>query len=417
MKCGLLGRKLGHSYSPQIHKHLGDYSYELWEKEPEELDAFFEMSDFDAMNVTIPYKESVMKYCSHIDKNALSVGSVNTVVKKDGELYGYNTDYFGFKKMLLSLCGNEEAVYGKKVLVLGSGGSSKTVCAVVKDLGGYPVVISRTGENNYENISLHFGDTSVIVNTTPVGMFPKNLECLIDLEKFNSLTAVADIIYNPSKTKLLLDAEKLGIPFSNGLYMLVAQAVGASELFCEKQIDHSVISEITDRIRYESLNIVLVGMPGCGKTTVGRKLAKLMGREFVDSDIEFSKKYGKTAAEVIRESGEAEFRHLETEILKELCRSSSLVIATGGGAVTVPENYPILHQNSIVVYLKRRLENLSTANRPLSQKNSPQLLFKKRAPLYESFSDVQLMSTEDPLRTAKKITELYSSAIKGEFKK
>lgn len=407
MKCGLLGRKLGHSYSPQIHRYLGDYSYDLWEKEPEELDVFFENADFDAMNVTIPYKEDVMKYCYRIDDAALAVGSVNTIVNKDGKLYGYNTDYFGFKATLTSLCD----VKGKKVLVLGSGGSSKTVTAVVRDLGGFPVIISRSGENNYENISRHHNDTSVIVNTTPVGMFPNNLECPITLDDFTKVEAVVDIIYNPAKTKLLLDAERLGVPYKNGLYMLVAQAVRASEFFCDTDLDYGMIPEIVKKIRAELLNLILVGMPGCGKSTVGKKIAQKLGRDFVDADDEFEKFVGRTPAEVINEDGEAEFRRLETETLKEICKRSSFVIATGGGAVTVPDNYNVIRQNAIVVRLDRELSKLPTKNRPISQSTSLLELYEKRSPLYELFSDGCVMSTENPSLTAEKIIGVFNSAL------
>ncbi len=407
MKCGLLGRKLGHSYSPQIHRYLGDYTYELFEREEDELDGFFRELDFDAINVTIPYKETVMKYCESIDHAALSVGSVNTLVKRDGKLYGYNTDYFGFKLTLTSVCD----VCGKKVLILGSGGSSKTVTAVVKDLGGTPVIISRSGENNYENIYRHYGDTAVIVNTTPVGMYPNNLLCPIRLDDFKSLSAVVDIIYNPAKTKLLLDAERLGIPYKNGLYMLVAQAKCASEYFTGKSIPDSVIGDIVKNIRRELLNIVLVGMPGCGKSRVGEIVAKLLGREFVDIDAEITSRVGRTPAEIITEDGEGAFRQIETEVMADIAKRSSLVIATGGGAVTVDENYNILRQNSLVIWLMRKLENLSKKGRPLSQNGSIEALYEKRAPMYERFSDISVMSTEEKELTAEKIAEIFKSSI------
>lgn len=408
MKCGLLGRKLGHSYSPQIHRRLGDYEYTLFEREPEELDVFFAARDFDAINVTIPYKETVMKYCAFIDEKALSVGSVNTIVNDNGNLFGYNTDYYGFHKTISTLCDIKE----KKVLVLGSGGSSKTVTAVVNDLGGIPVIISRTGENNYENISRHYKDTSVIVNTTPVGMYPNNLVSPIILDDFSGIEAVIDIIYNPAKTKLILDAERLGIPYRNGLYMLVAQAKQASEYFCKTKIDDSVIDAILKSIREELLNLILIGMPGCGKTTVGTLLAKSLGRRFVDCDDEITLREGRTPAEIIKSDGEPAFRHIETSVLDAICKESSLVIATGGGAVTVPENYNIIRQNSLVVWLKRELDRLPTKNRPLSQgENSIKHLYEKRRDAYEYFSDASQMNTEDVSLTTEKIIELFDCEI------
>ncbi len=391
MKCGLLGRKLSHSYSPEIHRHLGDYEYSLIEREPEELDVFFAEANFDAINVTIPYKETVMAYCDSIDSEALAVGSVNTIVKKDGKLCGYNTDYFGFRSMLERLTD----VRGKKVLVLGSGGSSKTVCAVVRDIGGTPTVISRTGENNYSNLERHYGDTDVIVNTTPVGMYPNNLVSPLELSEFSSLSAVIDIIYNPSKTKLLLDAERLGIPSVNGLYMLVAQAKRASELFTGKRIDDAVCDGIVSSIRRELLSIVLVGMPGSGKSVVGRSIAKKLGREFIDCDREITKRVGRTPAEIISTDGEAEFRRIESLVLADICKLSSRVIATGGGTVTVRENFDVMRQNSVVIWLCRELSELPTKGRPLSAGGDGTLerLYDARKDAYAAASDFSVMST------------------------
>lgn len=409
MKCGLLGRKLGHSYSPEIHRHLGDYEYTLMEREPDELDEFFSRRDFDAINVTIPYKETVIKYCSSIDETAKKIGSVNTIVNKSGKLLGYNTDYFGFKLMLERLTD----VRGKKVLVLGSGGSSKTVCAVVRDLGGEPVIISRTGENNYENISRHYADTDVIVNTTPVGMYPNNLQSPIELDKFKSVSAVLDIIFNPSKTKLLLDAERLRIPFSNGLYMLVAQAKRASELFCNVSIPDSAIDEILRSIRHEVLNIVIVGMPGCGKSVVGKRLAKNLKREFIDADKYITETSGRTPREIIESDGEAAFRSIESAALTELCKRSSCVIATGGGAVTVKENFDVIRQNSVVFYLKRDISKLQTNGRPLSAGGEDALLrlFENRRDAYSAIADFEVESTGIINKTAAIAQRIFRNCI------
>ncbi len=409
MKCGLLGRKLGHSYSPEIHRHLGDYEYTLMEREPDELDGFFEESDFDAINVTIPYKETVMKYCHTIDSAALAVGSVNTIVKKDGKLHGYNTDYFGFRSMLERLVD----VRGKKVLVLGSGGSSKTVCAVVRDIGGTPVVISRSGENNYENLHRHHADTDVIVNTTPVGMYPNNLVAPVKLEDFASLSAVVDIIYNPSKTKLLLDAERLGIPCVNGLFMLVAQAKRASELFTGSVIPDSVTDDIVKNIRRELLSIVIVGMPGSGKSVVGKAIAAKLGREFIDSDAAIISAVGRTPKEIIEADGEAEFRRIESSVLSNICKLSSRVIATGGGAVTVNGNFDIMRQNAVVIWLKRDLSQLSTKGRPLSAGGADALerLYDSRRKAYDAVSDFSVQSTGVVKKTAELAIHLFRDCL------
>lgn len=392
MKCGLLGRKLGHSYSPQIHKFLGDYSYDLFEREPEELDAFFADPPFDAMNVTIPYKESVMKYCSEISDSAKKIGSVNTIVRKNGKYYGDNTDYYGFEFILDSVC---KDVKGKKVLIVGNGGAAKTAIAVISDRGGVPVVISHK-ENTPENMKKHHLDTDIIVNTTPVGMYPKNLESPIVLENYKNVKAVVDVVYNPSKTQILLDAERLGIPCVNGLYMLVAQAEKASAIFKGEASWEVRTSSIVSELELEMKNIVLVGMPGCGKSTIGRKIAEKLGRTFKDADDEVLAFSGKTPAEIITNEGETAFRKVETEVLKELCKQSATVVSTGGGCVTVDENFDVIRQNSVVVWVKRPIDKLATNGRPLSK--SPEELekmFRIRAPKYEKISDIVIENFGD----------------------
>ena len=392
MKCGLLGRKLGHSYSPQIHKFLGDYSYDLFEREPEELDAFFADPPFDAMNVTIPYKESVMKYCSEISDSAKKIGSVNTIVRKNGKYYGDNTDYYGFEFILDRVC---KDVKGKKVLIVGNGGAAKTAIAVISDRGGVPVVISHK-ENTPENMKKHHLDTDIIVNTTPVGMYPKNLESPIVLENYKNVKAVVDVVYNPSKTQILLDAERLGIPCVNGLYMLVAQAEKASAIFKGEASWEVRTSSIVSELELEMKNIVLVGMPGCGKSTIGRKIAEKLGRTFKDADDEVLAFSGKTPAEIITNEGETAFRKVETEVLKELCKQSATVVSTGGGCVTVDENFDVIRQNSVVVWVKRPIDKLATNGRPLSK--SPEELekmFRIRAPKYEKISDIVIENFGD----------------------
>ena len=392
MKCGLLGRKLGHSYSPQIHRYLGDYSYDLFEREPEGLDDFFQNPPFDAINVTIPYKETVLKYCSEISDAAKKIGSVNTIVRKNGKYYGDNTDYYGFEFILDRICTD---VKGKKVMIVGNGGAAKTAVAVISDRGGVPVVISR-GDNSPENMKKHHLDTDIIVNATPVGMYPNNLQSPIVLADYKNVQAVIDVIYNPSKTQLILDAERLGIPCVNGLYMLVAQAEKASAIFKGETAWESKTAGIVAELEFEMKNIVFVGMPGCGKSTVGNAVAKKLGRTFKDADEEVLIFSGKTPAEIITNEGEASFRKVETEVLKELCKQSASVISSGGGCVTVDENFDIIRQNAVVIWVKRPLEDLSTEGRPLS-KSLEELknMYELRAPKYEKISDITIKNNRN----------------------
>lgn len=384
MKCGLLGRKLGHSYSPQIHALLGDYSYSLFEKEPEALEGFLRNSDFTGINVTIPYKKDVIPFLDEISPIAQRLGSVNTIVRRaDGSLYGHNTDYFGFASMVKH---SGISVAGKKCLVLGSGGTSNTVRNALHDLGAQVVIISRSGEDNYQNLSRH-EDASVIVNATPVGMYPNTGVSPIDLSLFPHLQGVLDVIYNPAKTQLLLDAEKLGIPHENGLWMLVAQAKEASEYFTGSTLDDGAIQRIYQILSAQMKNIVLIGMPGCGKTTVSSALAAKISRIAVDADEELVKLAGKSIPEIFSQDGEEAFRALETQVLSQLGKQSGLVISTGGGCVTRQRNYSPLHQNSVIFYLKRNLELLPTQGRPLSQQNPLELLYAQRKEQYLAFSD------------------------------
>ena len=384
MKCGLLGRKLGHSYSPQIHACLGDYSYTLFEKEPEEIENFLKYGDFTGLNVTIPYKKAVIPFLDELSPAAEKLGAVNTIVRrKDGTLYGHNTDYFGFAS-LLKRSGLD--VSGKKALVLGSGGASNTVAAVLNSLNAEVVVVSRSGENNYENLSRH-ADAAAIVNATPVGMFPNTGVSPVNLRLFPRLEGVLDVIYNPERTQLLLDAETLGIPCANGLWMLVAQAKESAEYFTGASIDDSVIAGIYARLAGQMENIVLIGMPGCGKSTVGTLLADKLGRKLTDTDEEIIRLAGKPIPEIFARDGEAVFRDWETQALSQLGKQSALVIATGGGCVTQPRNYPLLHQNGLIIWLKRDISKLPTDGRPLSQTNPLDAMLSKRAPMYAAFAD------------------------------
>ena len=384
MKCGLLGRKLGHSYSPQIHACLGDYSYELFEKEPEEVADFLRNGDFSAINVTIPYKKTVMPYCDALTERAVAMGSVNTIVRQpDGTLLGHNTDYFGFSSMVRRSGLDPK---GKKVLVLGSGGASVTAVAVLREMGAEVVVISRKGEDNYENLHRH-ADAAILCNCTPVGMYPNNGESPVDLSLFPLLEGVLDMIYNPARTALLMAAEERGLVAENGLWMLVAQAKEAAEWFTDTPISDKKIIEIHAALRRQMENIILIGMPGSGKSTVGRQLAEQCGKTFVDADTEIGKAAGKTIPEIFAESGEAGFRAWETKVLAELGKRAGIVLATGGGCVTKAGNYPLLHQNGMIFCLERNLDLLPTEGRPLSQRNKLEEMYRIRKPMYDRFAD------------------------------
>ena len=385
-RFGLLGENLSHSFSPLIHAELGNYEYRLYEKKPEELDAFLRQGDFDGLNVTIPYKKSVIPFCGDLSETALATGSVNTITRMpNGSLYGDNTDCYGFSRLLQKTGVNPA---GGKTVVLGSGGSSLAVQAVLRDRGAKEiVVVSRHGKVTYENIGNH-SDAILLVNTTPVGMYPDNgVSPLPDPGIFRQCRAVIDLIYNPARTELLLKAEERGILAVNGLAMLVAQAKKAAELFTGKPIPDNVIETIASKIARLTLNIVLIGMPGCGKTSIGTALAKKMGRVFADTDAWAAETAGKPIPAIIAEDGEDKFRRLETDALKALCKQSGLVIATGGGVVTRPGNRHIIRQNGITVFLDRDITQLSVSGRPLSERDGTAALAAERLPLYSQWSD------------------------------
>lgn len=404
MKCGLLGAKLGHSYSPQIHSHLGDYTYALLEKSEEELGIYLQNADFSGLNVTIPYKSTVIPYLSELSPAAARLGAVNTIVRKEnGELWGHNTDYFGFETMLLR---SGLKVDGRKVLVLGTGGTSKTAVAVLKDHGAQVVIISRSGENNYTNLQLH-RDASVIVNTTPVGMYPKNGAAPLSLDAFPRLEGVLDVIYNPAKTALLLDAQARGLVAMNGLLMLVAQAKESAEWFTGQKIDDGKIDEIHGILKRQMENIILIGMPGSGKSIIGRMVADRLGKEFVDADLSIAQRAGCSIPEIFASQGEAGFRALETQVLADLGKASGKVIATGGGCVTREENYPLLHQNGKVFCLVRSIDTLPTDGRPLSQTGRLEEMYRIRKPMYEKFADYQIDNNGTPEHATGEILKLW----------
>lgn len=392
LKCGLLGKKLGHSFSPMIHKKLGDYEYSLFEKEEDEIENFIKNGDFDGINVTIPYKRTVIPYLDEISDVAKRAGSVNTIVRRsDNSLYGDNTDVYGFMAMVRHA---DIDVAGAKVLILGSGGASGAVKTALEEMKATPVIISRSGENNYDNLYFH-RDAKVIVNTTPLGMYPGNGEAAVDLSDFPNCCGVLDLIYNPLRTKLLLQAEKLGIRYSNGLYMLVSQAVRSAELFLEKYGEKVVFEddktdEIYSELTKKLTNLVLVGMPGSGKSFMARKLSKENGMEIIDTDEEITVRYKRTPEEIINEDGENSFRKLETEVLKDVTKKNGVIISTGGGVVTREENYDLLHQNGKIIWIKRDLSKLSTKGRPLSQRDGIEKLYSQREPLYRKFADCEM---------------------------
>lgn len=402
MTYGLLGEKLAHSFSPQIHRELGNPAYTLTELPPEAVEEFFCKREFTAINVTIPYKKNALAACDRISPRAEAIGSVNTVVKQaDGHIFGYNTDAYGFEYMLKK---GKIDPKGEKCLVLGSGGSSVMAQYVLRRLGAREViVISRGGENNYENLHLH-ADAGVIVNTTPVGMYPKNGTSPVDLAQFPALKGVADLIYNPALTKLLLDAERLGIPHVGGLSMLVAQAKLAHLLFFGKVLSDEIavacpdkdIDAITHAIEAETKNILLIGMPSCGKSTVGRILAEETGRPLIDTDALIVERAGKSIPEIFAEEGEEAFRMLETAVAADLCKGAGQIIATGGGIVTRERNHDLIRQNSIVIFINRPLEQLSTDGRPLSQQNRLSDLLKARLPLYRKLCNYEIAFRSSP---------------------
>lgn len=403
MRCGLLGEHLTHSYSPQIHALLGDYSYELFEVAPEKLGEFLQAGEFDGLNVTIPYKRAMIPYCAELSAAAREMGSVNTLLRRpDGTLYGDNTDLDGFRWLLARGGGIRP---GEKALVLGTGGASQTVQAVLRAAGAEVAVLSRRGESNYATLPRH-ADARLVVNATPVGMYPNNGARLIDLAQLPQCRCVLDLIYNPARTRLLLDAAARGIRCENGLSMLVAQAKRAAELFTGRDIPDAACTDILRRMEAQMHNLILVGMPGSGKTTVGSLLAVSLGRPFYDADGEIEKKLGCSIPAFFAQRGEAAFRAVETEVLAELGKRSGCVIATGGGCVTRGENYDLLHQNGEIIWLRRSLTELPVEGRPVSQSRSLPELYRERESAYRRFADFCVENEATPEAAVEIIKEL-----------
>ena len=404
-KYALIGAHLSHSYSPKIHAELVGYNYGLVEIAQENLRDFVCGKEYAGYNVTIPYKKEIIKYLDSVEEIAREIGAVNTVVNKNGKLVGYNTDYYGIEYSLNSA---GITLKGKKVVILGTGGTSLTARTLAKNSGAREIVIiSRSGENNYQNYHLQ-KDAEIIINTTPVGMYPNNYQRLIDLEVFPNLEGVFDVIYNPTLTDLLSQAKKKGIKFSNGLPMLVAQAKKSAEYFIDKKIDDEKIEKVIASIEKQIENIVLIGMSGCGKTTIGKMLAKKLNREFIDTDLEIVKRDGREIPIIFKESGEAYFRNLERQVLKDVGALSGKIIATGGGVVENSENYFALKQNGKIFYLQRKLENLDRKDRPLATDISAvESLFERRKEKYLAFADVNVDNDGDLQKTVGEIGKNY----------
>ncbi|MBR3289736.1 MAG: shikimate dehydrogenase [Clostridia bacterium] len=410
MEYGLIGEKLTHSFSKEIHGRLADYEYELTELPRERLDDFMSRRAFRAINVTIPYKEAVIPYLDELSDEARRIGAVNTVVNRGGKLVGYNTDFGGLCGML-RYAGIDLA--GKKVLILGSGGTSKTAMAAAQALGcGSAFRASRTGKEGcltYQQATEH-ADTDVVLNTTPVGMFPHIDESPLDLSAFPALSGVADVIFNPLATQLCLQARERGIPAANGLYMLVAQAALACEHFIGKNIPPETAEAVYRKVRKHRQNIVLIGMPGVGKTTVGQVLANSLDRELVDTDALIEARIGMRIADFFAAHDEAAFRDLESEVLRELAPRQGLVIATGGGAVLRPQNCRWLRANGTLYFLDRPLEQLAaTADRPLSRDRAALTQrFRERYPIYRACADKHINAAVSAEDAARQIAEDFS---------
>ena len=385
MKFGLLGRTLGHSFSPRIHSALGNTNYELFEREPSQLQEFFADPELQGINITIPYKVNALEACDVVDPRAERIGCVNTMVRKDGKWYGYNTDYDGFV-FTLQHAGID--VSGKECIILGDGASSATVHVALEDLGAKNIVhLSRKTAPFYGDAPNYYETAQIIINCTPIGMYPHNPANLIDITQFSKLEGVVDLIYNPRRTILLLQAEMMEIPHCDGLPFLVAQGVEAAKHFQGKSFGTKEIEQILRDMRREKENIILIGMPGVGKTTVGKALGEEMGRTCIDVDHELEKEIGDIST-YITEQGEPAFREKEAEMIAKLGTQTGLVISTGGGCVTVPKNFAHLRQNGRIYQLTQPVENLSTSGRVLSSGGIERLreLEEIRTPMYESFA-------------------------------
>lgn len=394
MEYGLIGEKLGHSFSKEIHERIGKYKYELVELNKEEFKSFMMQKNFKAINVTMPYKKDVIPYLDYISKEAKNIQAVNTIINKDGKLYGYNTDYYGLKEMIQYF--NIE-IEDKNALILGTGGTSKTANQVLSDLGCKKIIFVSSSKKEktltYEDIDNYAHNVDIIINTTPKEMYPNNdLEILSNLNSFKNLSGVIDVIYNPIRTNLTLKAKQKGVKNCNGLYMLIAQAVYAIEIFLDRKIDKSVIASLYNKMIKEKENIVLIGMPGSGKTTIGRRLASILNKTLVDTDEEIVKIIKMPISEYFEKYGENSFRDIESQVIKNISKQSGLIISTGGGAILRKENVSLLKQNGKLYFLDRDIELLVTSNsRPLSSNRVDlEKRYNERINIYKEVSDVKV---------------------------
>ena len=408
MKYGCIGEHLGHSFSKEIHNAIADYEYIIKEIPKDELEHFAKDRDFLGINVTIPYKELIMPYLDFIDPDAEKIGAVNTVVNRDGRLYGYNTDFYGMTALIHHA--GIDAV-GKKVAILGSGGTSKTALSVFTALGADKIIrVSRTKSDDtvtYDELYALHSDTEIIINTTPVGMFPRCDASPVELDKFRSLCGVIDVVYNPLKTKLVLDAEQRGIPTSGGLYMLVAQAVRASEIFLGTHYEKDVLDRVYEKTLSQKENIVLIGMPSCGKTTVGEILSKMISRPVIDTDDLIRSAQGREISDIFASCGEEYFRDAESAAVTEASMKPGVIIATGGGAILREENVTHLKQNGILYFLDRSLEHLvPTADRPTAHsRDMIEKRYNERYGIYTAVCDKKINSDRAPGDVAERIIE------------
>lgn len=410
MKFGLLGRTLGHSYSPRIHGALGNPHYELFEREPSQLQAFFADPELKGINITIPYKVNALEACDVIDSRAERIGCVNTMVRKDEKWYGYNTDYDGF---VFTLNHANIDVSNKDCIILGDGASSATVHVALEDLGAKSIIhLSRKTAPFYGDAPNYYKTAQIIINCTPIGMYPHNPANLIDITQFTKLEGVVDLIYNPRRTILLLQAEMMNIPHCDGLPFLVAQGVKAANHFQDESFGTKEIEQILRDMRREKENIILIGMPGVGKTTVGKTIGEAMGRPWIDADQELEKEIGDIST-YITEQGEPAFREKETEVIAKLGTQTGLVISTGGGCVTIPQNYAHLRQNGRIYQLTQPIENLSTSGRVLSSGGLERLreLEEIRTPMYESFAQCIVEHNRNAPETVATILEDFEANL------
>ena len=423
MKYGLIGEHLPHSFSKEIHAKIAPYEYELHEIAAEELDDFMKKRDFNAINVTIPYKQAVIPYLSYIDERAQKIGAVNTIVNREGKLYGYNTDFFGMQALIEKV---GLTLKDKKVLILGTGGTSKTAKAVAEALLAKNIIVvgrkEKDGIVSYETAYADHADAEIIINTTPCGMYPypdgndSVSNVALDIHYFQHLEGVIDAVYNPLRPNLVMNAMECNIRAEGGLYMLVAQAIAAAEIFMDTKLDHTVTEKIFNEIRAQKENIVLTGMPGSGKTTVGKQLAQSLGRPFYDTDDEIIAKTGKQISDIFAEVGNDGFRKIETEVIKDLCaRTIGAVIATGGGAILKDENVRALKRNGRLYFLNRPIEYIvPTSDRPLAlDRAALEARFAERYDRYLSTADVEIKTDETIEHSINTVTEDFFNENTG----